>query len=242
MPDRCHTWVAAQGRHTRCWLKCLGFVNIQHTLHEKQYKVGKPQNEDYCLTMTSIAYFRGNHIQQFYYFISCTWVIKTIIQENLTHKMPVGECLLYKYVHYVRFNYWLEELNIYCDPWSIHVVMLMPSRRLDCQLRGTTYRRHLKTLSKCYNYRDQARLSMNTTRAWEARILTTPTGLVNDHWRSSHYAAMRVRNKKATINGGHIMLQKWFSIPYGTVLRGKNSLPLGTNIFLRRRSRFTQLT
>ena len=75
MPDRCHTGVAARGCHTRCRLKCLGFVNIQHSFHDKQNKAGNPQNDENCLTLTSllsIDFCRGNHIQQFYYVISCT--------------------------------------------------------------------------------------------------------------------------------------------------------------------------
>ena len=34
---------------------------------------------------------------------------------------------------------------------------------------------------------------------------------------------------KKTFKGGQLMWEKWFSIPYGTALKGKNLLPLGAN-------------
>ena len=59
----------------------------------------------------------------------------------------------------------------------------------------------------------------------------SPKGYIESHWRSTRYTVTHVRNKNSHIQDRSPNEINVISIPKGTVLKGKNSLPLGAKSF-----------
>ena len=68
--------------------------------------------------------------------------------------------------------------------------------------------------------------TQQTLMCHKAEII--PMTLTYMHWRSSHYAFTHVRKKIVTFKGGHLMWISDFSYHMELILKGKNSLPLGS--------------